>query len=96
MGAVTFFCRADGKTPQEAFESARKSALGMYGNDGCTGSIAEKSKFILIELPEGVKPMDYADQLIDSDDARVSDKWGPAGCLKYSKDNFLFFGWASC
>lgn len=27
---------------------------------------------------------------------KVSDKWGPAGCIQLSKTKFLFFGWASC
>jgi len=33
--------------------------------------------------------------LMDIDDARITDKWGPAGCFKIGEGEFLFFGWAS-
>lgn len=48
-------------------------------------------------------PVQIADALIDLDDPRVDDKWGPAGCINMtprrkaagSVKRFLFFGWAS-
>lgn len=33
--------------------------------------------------------------LMDMDDSRIRDKWGPAGCVKVGKDEYAFFGWAS-
>jgi hypothetical protein len=96
MGAVTFFCTAKGKTASDAFTNAREYALQSYGNEGYTGSIAEKSKFTVIPVPENIDPQVFAEELIDRDDSRVSDKWGPAGCIRMNDTTFLFFGWASC
>jgi hypothetical protein len=95
MGAETFFQTASGKTAADAFKAAREEALYDYGHSGYTGSIAEKNEFTLIPLPAGKKPMDYAQELIDVDDERIDDKWGPAGCLHVSDNKWLFFGWAS-
>lgn len=36
-----------------------------------------------------------ADALIDMDDPRVRDKWGPAGCIAVGEGEWIFFGWAS-
>jgi len=33
--------------------------------------------------------------LIEIDDDRIANKWGPAGCFKYEEGKFLFFGFAS-
>ena len=30
------------------------------------------------------------------DNSKVSDKWGPAGCVALGKNRYAFFGWASC
>ncbi len=37
----------------------------------------------------------YAEFLINEDDSRIADKWGPAGCISLDKNEYLFFGWAS-
>jgi hypothetical protein len=39
--------------------------------------------------------MIYARELIDQSDARIDDKWGPAGAFDLGGNNYLFFGWAS-
>lgn len=39
--------------------------------------------------------MDYATKLIDENDPRIDDKWGPAGCIKAERNKYVFFGWAS-
>jgi len=37
-----------------------------------------------------------ATALLDADDERISDKWGPAGCIQVEgTERFIFFGWAS-
>lgn len=95
MGATTFSVSAKGKTAQEAFDKAVASAKRSYGHDGYTGSIAEKRSFAMITPPKGEDAIAYANKLMDDDDPRISDKWGPAGCIKLDPTTFLFFGWAS-
>ena len=95
MGAETFVSRARGKTAAKAFNAAVDQARYEYGHGGYTGTIAEKDSFTMIPLPEGMGAVEYADHLIDNGDARIDDKWGPAGCIKVADGDFLFFGWAS-
>ena len=95
MGATTFCNRQAGSTAQQAFKAAREEALYDHGHSGYSGTIAEKSKFVMISVPEGEIAMNYAWKLIDEGDARVDDKWGPAGCIDEGDGNYLFFGWAS-
>jgi len=95
MGADPFIVNIKGASAREAFNNAVEHACYEFGHGGYTGSIAEKDSFVEIELPDGVDPIKEADRLIDEDDERVSDKWGPAGCLSLGQDRYLFFGWAS-
>lgn len=95
MGAQTFTHTAKGTSAEEAFHRAVEEARCENGHGGYTGTIAEKDSFVTIPLPEGRKPKEYARELIDEDDERIDDKWGPAGCIKVADDEYLFFGWAS-
>ena len=95
MGAETFETRAKGKTAEIAFREAVKQAQYDHGHGGYAGTIAEKREFTLIAVPEGKAPAEYASELIDDGDARIDDKWGPAGCVKVGEGEWLFFGWAS-
>ncbi len=95
MGAETFFTRARGATAQEAFSDARRSAQYEHGHGGYTGTIAEKTEFTMIEVPLGEPAVRFADRLLADDDARIRDKWGPAGCIRLGDDEYLFFGNAS-
>lgn len=96
MGAEVFYTKSFGKTNQEAFKNAVADAHYDYGHNGYTGSIAEKDSFVMINLPDGKDPKQFADELIDADDHRINDKWGPAGCFYLGKKEYFFFGWASC
>mgnify|MGYP001585615403 CR=1 FL=1 len=95
MGAQTFHIQVKGKTAQEAFQSAVEKARWDYGHAGYTGTIAEKSEFTMIPLPDDKNADSYAEELIREDDARIGDKWGPAGCIQSGPESFVFFGWAS-
>lgn len=101
MGASDFFDTAEGKTPEEAFWRAVEQAQYMEGHGGYTGTIAEKGEFVMIDVPAEWKGNEwrYAERLVNDDDERISDKWGPAGCLLLSeiddKNVYLFFGYAS-
>ena len=95
MGASDFYNFAKGKTAKEAFASAVEEAQYLDGHAGYSGTIAEKSAFRLISLPEGSDPEEYAQQLVNDCDPRIDDKWGPAGCIQLPDHRWLFFGWAS-
>lgn len=96
MGAQPFYQYGYGKTPREAFNNCVLEAINLYGNQGYTGTIAEKESFVIISLPEGQDPWSYAYHMIEIGDPRIDDKWGPAGCIKVpnEKDKYLFFGWS--
>jgi hypothetical protein len=101
MGASEFTAGSHGRTAQEAFRLAVEDAQFEYGHAGYTGSIAEKDKFTIIDVPAGKEPRKFAEELMAAGDPRVDDKWGPAGAVRDpSKDKdgleyWLFFGWAS-
>jgi len=101
MGASMFDAFGRGMNAQEAFVDAVKQACYDFGTSGYTGSIAEKTSFVLIPVPDGVAPGDHANDLLDSGDPKVDDKWGPAGCVILKEPDggapgeYMFFGWAS-
>lgn len=106
MGAATFFDKAEGTTVRKAFDSATADARYEHGHGGYSGSLAEKREYVIITppfiFPEGTdekeafkQVLKYAESLIEDGDERINDKWGPAGCIKYAPDKYLFFGWAS-
>lgn len=95
MGAAMFMTLGKGKTTAEAFKAAVEEASCFYGLAGYTGTIAEKTSFVEIRCPEDKDPLEYAKELINSDDSRIEDKWGPAGSIKVKDGEYLFFGWAS-
>lgn len=101
MGADEFFTRAVGRTAGQAFADAVEDARYEHGHGGYTGTIAEKHSFVEIRCSGSVEAKrKLAEELLDSDDPRVSDKWGPAGCIKLRSlpdgmSEYLFFGWAS-
>jgi len=95
MGANNFGNIVKGKTAAAAFDSVVKQARWEVGNGGYSGTIAEKHSFVMIDVPAGTDPILYADRLLDADDRRISDKWGPAGCVKVGEGEWYFFGWAS-
>lgn len=95
MGAETFTVKSNGKTAKEAFNNAVEEAQYDYGHAGYTGTIAEKSNFVMFTLPEGKDAEEYAEEVIEKGDKRINDKWGPAGCIDCGDELYLFFGWAS-
>lgn len=105
LGASVFSVIANGYSANEAFRNAVNEACYESGNGGYTGTIAEKSEFKIIKCPAGADPHRYAYSLIEDDDDRVCDKWGPAGCIvitegkpntiiptKVKTENFIFKG----
>jgi hypothetical protein len=91
---------AKGKSAQAAFDAAVEQTTYDHGHAGYTGTIAEKDNFIEIPLPTGRKDPEarakaLANKLIEKNDPRIEDTWGPAGCIKIGPGKYLFFGWAS-
>jgi len=95
MGGNTFYQIGKGRTVEEAFRNAVEQAQYENGHGGYTGTLAEKHSYVVITLPEGIEARDYATLLIDKDDERIEDKWGPAGALPIGLFEWLFFGWAN-
>ena len=95
VGAQPFYETYPGDSPEEAFNNARAEALAEFGDEGYSGTIAEKESFVLIPMPVGGDAENYARMLVRTGDARIADKWGPAGCLEAKKGLYLFFGLAS-
>ena len=93
MGSVDFWCRTSGKTAQEAFSEAVKEAQHWHGHNGYTGTIAEKSSFVMFPPMTLQEIKDNSETLLD--DPRVNGKYDPAGCIQIAEKDFLFFGWAS-
>lgn len=106
MGASDFrqFEKTDDLTPagrKRAFDKAVKDAKYEHGHGGYTGTIAEKHDCRFIG---GFDTLDeannFADDLLEKYDPRISDKWGPAGAIEVRNDpkhgkGFVFFGVAA-
>lgn len=104
MGAQPFVIDSEGETPNEAFWNAVEQAWHDYGYAGYTGTVAEKNDFIIINPETDGENTDdwsqndyetYAWWMVEQDDPRIADKWGPAGCICYGEGEYIFFGWAS-
>lgn len=100
MGATTFDTNAKGKDAKAAFLAAQQQARYDRGHSGYTGTIAEKSSFVMIPADPRTTDLEAARALVremlNDGDPRIDDKWGPAGCIALKDGSFLFFGWASC
>jgi hypothetical protein len=83
MGAMTFEQYADGADPEVAFGSAREDALYEHGHGGYSGTLAEKDDYVIItrQPKTEAEATALASELMDRDDPRISDKWGPAGAI---------------
>lgn len=96
MGAYEFYTSASGETAEDAFAEAVSNAQNYYGSGGYTGTIAEKTEFVMVsQIPMTVSDgQAMARKLIDESDPRIIDKWGPAGCIPLDSGDYLFFGQA--
>lgn len=82
MGATEFQVTQFGKDAADAFQKAVDEARHDHGHEGYTGTIAEKSEFIEVELPARVsveKALAWAglasEHDIEVDNASMYDKW---------------------
>lgn len=101
MGANTFYNTSTNPNADAAFRELTESSRFQSGHQ-YSGEIGMKHEFVVIQrtplAPEAAAAL--ADQLIDNADARVDDKFGPAGAIPLSTngktvEGWAFFGWAS-
>lgn len=95
MGADRYVSRASGKDAKEAFGKAVDAARYDHGHRGYTGTIAEKSEFIMLKVPEGETPGKFVERVLcglcEEDDPQwrqfeeVNDKWGASGCIEIDR-----------
>lgn len=94
MGASTFVNSGKGETATKVFKSLVDQ--DRYENGHCySGGIGMKHTFREVTLPKGANVHEFIQQLLDDDSHWVSDKDGPAGCIKVKDNEWVFFGWAS-
>ena len=97
MGAESFTTRPyEDQSAEVAFHRAVEEAQWDHGHSGYTGTIAEKHSFVMMPMIEGLDAYESINKYFDEDDKRISEKWGPAGCIVDADGDFIFFGWASC
>lgn len=98
MGSQPFYqhypCDVARTSALQAFVMAVAVAEHDHGHSGYSGTLAEKEDFVMIEPHSRMSPEEYAAELVEDDDERIDDKWGPAGCI-LTPTGYLFFGWAS-
>lgn len=99
MGAAWFLEIGKGLTAKEVFNTLKEQALYDHGHGGYTGSIAEKSSFKVVPIPEGMNPRggrfeSEATAFLENN-PELDDKWGPAVCFDLGDGEYAFFGWAS-
>jgi hypothetical protein len=83
VGAEQFFDTALGTNIEEAFRAAVEEARYEHGHGGYTGTLAEKDEYTIITntLMSPTEAVALAEKLLQDNDRRVSDKWGPAGAI---------------
>lgn len=99
MGAEQFITRSKGLSAKAAFHKATSDAQYENGHGGYTGTIAEKDSFRMVTEVTASSVQEAgrtAQRLLDEDDGKYGDKWGPAFCIAVEgTDDYVFFGWAS-
>jgi len=98
MGACTYTVKQDGPTMMDAFRAAQDQARYEHGHGGYSGTIAEKTAVVVVGTVDTLEAAyDLADRLLAADDSRISDKWGPSGCIWVGRPvkTYVFVGWAS-
>tara|TARA_R110000751_G_scaffold271119_1_gene370888 strand:+ start:3602 stop:3934 length:333 start_codon:yes stop_codon:yes gene_type:complete len=109
MGADVFYNRTKGNDAKVAFREELEEARYMSGHGGYTGTIAEKSGFVMSNKPKGIDADEWIEMVseFDEEDKKqenyhalkkdyetYDNKWEGALCVP-TKDGFIFCGWAS-
>ena len=89
MGANSFYTEVQGEPDvKAAFAKAKRDSQFERGHGGFTGEIAEKHDFVIVttKVCSGHEASELADRLINEQDPRIDDKWGPAGAIPIVSD----------
>ncbi|WP_410570650.1 hypothetical protein [Amycolatopsis sp. cmx-4-61] len=83
MNLEYFIIYSEGSDVAAAFDAAVAEAQYEHGYGGNTGSIAEKDSFVVIESSprSETEAEGLAKELLDAEDERIADEWGPAGAI---------------
>jgi len=84
-----------GENPSRAFDIATHEAKLAFGNNGFTGTLADKGDFVIIRCPKIYEPKAYAEYLLDSQDQRIAEMWSPAGLIKQGPGAWWAFGFSA-
>ena len=102
MGAHFFQVTASGNDAEQAFWTAVFDARERHGEEGYTGTIAEKDSFEVVDRMEGETDEDIVLRIRELEEKAnnpsadgLAGKWGPAACVQTGEYEYLFFGWAS-
>ncbi|MFE4263425.1 hypothetical protein [Streptomyces sp. NPDC056883] len=101
MGGHDFEQVISGATLQEAFHDAVEQAQREYGHNPYSGTVGMKDEVVLIKEESRTEDeaQTRAHELIEADDERIRDKWGPAGALPLhpvdGQPAWLLFGWVA-
>ena len=95
MNLQPFIQLVTGACHASAFDAGTHEAKLKFGNNGFTGSIADKGLFILIRCPKTHEPKAYAERLLDSHDPRICDMWSPAGMIQQGPGAWWAFGFSA-
>jgi len=96
MGANTFITTGPAGELNEVFERVADASRWEDGHS-YSGAIGMKDSVILLDtrvLSTEKEAVTYATDLLNADDPRISDKWGPAGAIQWL-GGWVFVGWAS-
>lgn len=65
MGALRFLTVGRGNTAEQAFWREVMAAIAAHGNDGYTGTVAEKWEFVVLEGSRKARSIDLARWALD-------------------------------
>lgn len=78
-----------------AFDAGTHAARLQFGNNGFTGTLADKGDFVIIRCPKHYEPKAYAEYLLDSQDQRIAEMWSPAGLILQGPGAWWCFGFSA-
>jgi hypothetical protein len=95
MTLKPFIQLVTGESPSRAFDIGTHAAKLAFGNNGFTGTLADKGSFILIRCPKHHDPEAYAMGLLARHDPRIADMWSPAGLVEQRPGAWLAIGFSA-
>lgn len=95
MTLKPFIQLVKGESPSRAFDIGTHEAKLAFGNNGFTGTLADKGSFVVIRCPKHHDPEAYALGLLARNDPRIADMWSPAGMIQKGPCEWFAFGFSA-